>query len=126
MRIINFQPLENEIVKLWFDDGFLIGEYKVEELDLEAAKKALQLRIEITQNTSYFTCATGNKLLKFTKEARDFMSKPEAYKNIKAFAGVNTNLITRMIAKFYLTVKNRPFNQNLLLILTKQKHGLNN
>jgi hypothetical protein len=104
----NMKKIENDFVKLSIENDILIGEFTCDKLDLNKAKEILKLRLELTGETSYKTCADSTQVKEFTKEARDYMSQGDAYKNISAFAAVTNNSVTRMIFNFYLRLKPHP------------------
>jgi len=100
--------IKNDFVKLTIEHDILIGEFNCLKLDLEKAKEILRLRLELTGEKSYKTCADSTQVKEFTKEARDYMSKGDAYKNISAFAAVTGNSVTKMVINFYLGIKPHP------------------
>lgn len=102
------KKIETDFVKLSIEDDILIGEFFCDVLDLKKAKEILKLRLEISGDKSYKTVADSTKVKEFTKEARDYMSQGDAYKNISAFAGVTNNSVTRMLFNFYLKIKPHP------------------
>lgn len=99
---------ENKYVKYWIEDGYLFSEFKVKEISLKAAKEIVNLRLKITGDKAFYTCVDGPLVKSIDKEARDYMASESAYKNIIAFAAVNSNSIARMISKFYLALKKPP------------------
>jgi|AACY02.7.fsa_nt_gi hypothetical protein len=107
------KKIETDFVKFYMENDILIGEFICEKLDLYKAKEILRLRLELTGGTSYKTCADSTQVKEFTKEARDFMSQGDAYKNISAFAAVTNNSVTRMILNFYLRLKPHPLPTKL-------------
>jgi hypothetical protein len=99
------QKIENDFVKLWFDDGVVYGEYKPNVvIDLEAAKQIVIDRIALSNGNYYPSLSYIDGLSSVTKEARDYFSKDDGIKYMKRLALITTSPISRIVGNFWMQI----------------------
>jgi hypothetical protein len=99
------KQIENDFIRLWFDDGIVYGEYKPNVvIDLDAAKIIVADRISLSSGTDYPQLSYIDGLSSVTKEARDFFSKDDGIKHMKRLALITTSPISRIVGNFWLQI----------------------
>ena len=99
--------LENQYFKCWLDEGIVYSEYKVDVLDIEAARGCVSLRMQLIDDKSYPTLIDGRSVKDIYKEARDFFSSEEGSEGISASALITHSVVGKFIGSFFLKI-NRP------------------
>lgn len=104
MEVTSF---ENEYARCWIDDGLLFFEYKKDvNIDIHAAKKIIHERTQFQNNQIYPLLTDIGGVNYFDKNARDYFAS-EGTRLIAAVAILVESPISRLIAKFYMSV-NKP------------------
>ncbi len=99
--------LENDFARFYIKDGVLFFIYKkIDELNLEAAKRIVGDRIKIQKNADYPVICDIRLLGSADKSARDYLAK-EGSAYVKAVALLVDSPALKLMANFYLTV-NKP------------------
>lgn len=95
------------ILDLWLDDGILHGVYKVDKVDLVAARTATRERLSFTNGKSYPVLTDYTKVKTTLKEARDYLSTEEPSAGIKAIALIIDSKVGKAIYNFFM-ILNKP------------------
>lgn len=96
------QRFENDYITFELRDGILFGRYKVKKLDLAVAKSATAFRKEILAGQVMPAVADISAIKHVDKDARQFISSPQAGEDLSALAVIINNPVTRMIGNFFL------------------------
>lgn len=107
------RSLSNDVVELHVKGDFLMGRYKVSTIDLEVAKRAIALRVEVLQGEEKLLLFDSSNLRKITSEARKYMSEPIAYQGLRASAFIIKSPIGAVLGNFYLRFGNFPIPTKL-------------
>ncbi len=94
--------LENDLVSFELKDGILYGKYKVAEIDIETAKIATVFRRQITGDMAIPSIADISLVKTVSKEAREFISSPQAGEDLSALAVIMNNPVARTMGNFFL------------------------
>src|SRR5690606_33910971 len=103
------KTFDGQVLKMWYDEGILFGEYKVETVDLESAKLATKERVDFTAGRQIVVLVDYTTVRKTTKEARDYLGIGESSDNIDAMAILIASPVGSMMTNFYLTINKPPF-----------------
>lgn len=96
---------ENEFVIYSLIEGILFATFrKGVVIDLEAARKILEIRLLMTGTSEYPALVESSGVKSFTKEARDFLSSNAGREGIKATAILASGYMASTIANFFLKV----------------------
>lgn len=98
-----------EILELWFEEGILCGAYKVDNVNLEAARIATRERLTYVADRAYPNLVDYRKVRKTDKAARDYLSTENPTKGIKAMAVLIDSTIGRVIYNFFITINKPPY-----------------
>ena len=97
------QFAENEYYKVYIENGIIFGEYKKNlDIDIEAAKKIVAIRLLISEGKSYPLFIDARNAHSLTKEARDYLASPDATHDIKAGAFYIDSALTKIMGNFFL------------------------
>ena len=96
------QSFENEYVSFELREGILFGRYKVKKLDFAVVKSATAFRKKMMQGREIPAIADISIVKQVDKEARQFLSSPEAGENISALAVIIDNPVTRIVGNFFI------------------------
>ena len=99
--------ISNDCSTFWFEGGILLSEYIVANVDLNVARKGVELRHSIVQGRSYPLFVDISKVKSINKEAREYLSQPEASMYIKAAALLASSYLSKIAGTFFLSF-NRP------------------
>lgn len=94
------QHFENEYVSFELRDGILFGRYKVTKLNLAIAQSGTAFRIEVMEGKKVPAVADISVIKEIDKDARQFISSPEAGKDLSALAIIIKNPVSRIIWNF--------------------------
>lgn len=97
----------NNEVTIEFENGIVIGTFKVEFCDLETVRRIVEYRLNATERKSYPLIGNIVSIKKITKEARDFLASKEGCEGITVFAILINSPIGSMIGNFWLRI-NKP------------------
>ena len=95
---------ENEHVIFWFEGGCLMATYKDEIVTGDIAREVVRFRTEISKGQSFLCVVYANKVLKITKEARDYFASDEGVEGVIAAAIVIDSLFQATLINFFLKV----------------------
>jgi hypothetical protein len=112
---------DGEVLELWFEDGILIGNYKVENVDLQVGEKATKERIAFTNHKSYPILTDYSRVKSTTKEARDYFATEQASNYITAMAILTDSSVGKIIVNFYLSISKPNFPTR---IFTKKEEAI--
>lgn len=99
------EEIENEFLKIWFEDGILISELKrPTHYTLEVAIEVVEMRHLISNDQSQYWCMDGKNFLSINKEATEYVDKYGQYM-IHACAAVVTSKFTKVLYNTYIMLK---------------------
>lgn len=100
---------ETDYVTMWIKDGVLHSNYKtLLTMNLEIAKKIVKDRIDFTKGKSYPILIDFTNLKSATKEARDYMNKPDGgLAGLVRGAFLSNSVVTTVFINLYLKI-NKP------------------
>ncbi len=98
--------IENDIIEYQIKDSVLYCQYKIKKIDLEAAKKAVSLRKDFTNNLPYPNLIRGFDVISMDKQARDFFSTDQGTVGVSAGALLTNSVFQATLANFFLKVTN--------------------
>ncbi len=102
-----------EVIDMWFEEGILIGMYKVENVDLNVAKLATQERLAFIKGTAYPCLADYTKVKSTSKDARDFFATEESSSLMTSLAVLTDSNLGKVIVNFYLQISKPKFPTKL-------------
>lgn len=105
--------LSNDVVTLEIQGDFLTGKYLVPMIDLEVAKSALALRLEILKGEEKLLLFDSSNLTRIDVKARKYLSQPLAYQGLKASAFIIKSPVGAVLGNFYLRFGNFPIPTKL-------------
>jgi hypothetical protein len=101
---------ENEFVLFEIREGVLIGIFKKGiKIDLNAAKKILELRLDFIQNKSYPMLIIDGGVKELNRDARVFFFTEEGRQKVLAAAFIVKNTFTKIIVSFFTKLTYSPF-----------------
>ena len=74
------------------------------EIDLNYAKRMVKDRLNLLNGKIVLSIADASRVIKISKEARDYFSSDEARRGVKAAALISDNAMTNMLANFFIKV----------------------
>lgn len=100
------EVFENKYVKLWIEDGIMIGVYQPGAvLDLQAAKEIVEGRLAFANGKVYPVLIDFSNLKSVNKEARDYMNSPDGgLRGLNCGAFVGGNVLATLFINMYLRV----------------------
>src|SRR3954471_18181694 len=100
--------LDTPYVNYEIKDDILIARYKKGiRINIDIARKIVQDRLTFTGNKSMVAPVYNQGVIGMDKEARDYLSSPEANKGLKAGAIILDSEFTSILGNFFLSV-NKP------------------
>lgn len=98
--------VENEIVKLWIQDGILYSRFKnATYLTLNNVKEYIELRHLVSNNESQYWCMDIGKLRYISREAKNYIDD-NGQELIHACAVIVNSLATKFMAEGYIRYSN--------------------
>ncbi|MEP6262853.1 MAG: hypothetical protein ABJ092_14850 [Gillisia sp.] len=98
---------ENEIAKMWIEDGILYFEYKPGTfINLEVARKIVESRLEMQGTKAYPVFCDIRGITSSTKTARDYLAN-EGSILVKAMSALSLEHVSSGIVDFYIQT-NKP------------------
>lgn len=95
----------DSLYKLKLEDGILYGEFLISSIDIDQAKEIIKSRVEYCKKNGEFpVCIDISKVKKVTRDARVFMSSPEANEGVTAAAIIAPNGFAKALANFFIRV----------------------
>lgn len=113
-----------EVLELWFEEGILCGAYKVENVDLESARKATRERLGYVDDKAYLNLVDYRKVRKTDKQARDFLASETPTQGIKAMAVIIDSTIGRVIYNFFIGLNRPPYPMQIFTDPEQAKNWL--
>lgn len=107
------RSLSNDVIALEINGDFLTGRYLVNEIDLEAAKSAIELRLKLLNGEEKLLLLDSSNLTRIQADARKYLSLPIAYEGIRAAAFLIKSPIGAVLGNFYLRFGNFPIPTRL-------------
>ena len=98
---------ENEYVRIELKGGIMCAFFKTELLTKTIAVEGVKARIKLSAGMSYPFFVNLYNVRSTTKDAREFLSTPEANVNIVAAAMLINSPVQRIMGNFFLAV-NKP------------------
>ena len=114
--------LENDTLKCWHEDGILHAAFQVPVLDLAGTKIAVDLRVKVSNATSFPMLVDARKVKSITKESRDYLASDEGTKYLLATGLLLDSTIGRFLGNFFLQI-NKP--KVPLKLFTDETEALN-
>jgi hypothetical protein len=100
---------ENDFMKLECINGILHGTYKTDLVDLELAKKIVQIRLEFINGTSMPMIVRQVGLKAINKEARTYLNSNIGVKGVSAGAIVTNSAFEAHLGNFFIKItSNKP------------------
>ena len=99
--------LIHEIVDITLEDGIIRTRLKIPFVDLEIARRCVNLRFEAIVDRPYLMLSDARSMKKITKEAREYLSGKEARDGVTAVAVLVEKPVGRIILNFFLAI-NKP------------------
>jgi hypothetical protein len=100
------QLIDDDFAESWFEGDILFFVFKKNKIDLESAKKSVEIRTEITSGVSYPMYIDISEIKSVSKEARDYLAGGKAIEHISASALLAGSLRSKMLGTFYLSFNN--------------------
>ena len=94
-------------------DGIMIGRYYAEYVDIEIAKIAFNVGVEVTNGKKFPSIADISRVKEYTMEARQFLAKKEAYNSLLAGALIVKSVYQRIGGNLYLMFSKQPIPTRL-------------
>ncbi len=101
-------PVANEYVSMVFDRGIIKAEYTVAHIDHQIAEICIQFRLDNTPEEPLPILIDLRNLRTISKQARDLLASPRAYEKVAACALITNNMVTRLIARFFVHFSRPP------------------
>ncbi|MGZ5243479.1 MAG: DUF7793 family protein [Bacteroidia bacterium] len=101
---MNGNFFENNYIKAWYDNNIVFAEFKINKLDLEAAKQTVMLRLGMVQGVNHLVLIDAQNVKTITKEARDYFASDEGTKFIIASALVLDSTVGKILGNFFLQI----------------------
>lgn len=98
------KSIETEYVSFQLVGGVLNATYKPSVITLEVAKDAVRKRKEVCDNATYPHLIMDYSVAKLTKDARDYLSSPEATEGVAAAAIIVNSLFKQTMINFWIKV----------------------
>lgn len=95
---------EGRILDLWLENGIVCGKYKVEHINLEAAKLATEERLAFFNDHSYPAFVDYSEVKSTNKEARDFFASPAATTHFLAMGILISSPLGRIMGNFFIQI----------------------
>lgn len=95
---------ENNYIKAWYDNNIVAAEFKIDKLDLEAAKQTVELRLKMVQGVKHLVLIDAQNVKTITKDARDYFASDEGSKFIIASALVLDSTVGKILGNFFLQI----------------------
>ncbi|MCR6640988.1 MAG: hypothetical protein NVV82_18845 [Sporocytophaga sp.] len=111
---------ENDLIKLWIEDGILWAEYKEIILNTEEAKKIVSDRILFQNGTVYPAIADIRKIKYINKGANEYLSK-EGNILVHCVAVIVESHVSEILGNFYLKLSKPPLPTKLFRSAEKAK-----
>lgn len=106
---LQMKKIETPHVFFHIEDEILFCSYKKDlVIDLETARAIVRDRLSFTEGKTYPILIDFSNLKSVTKDARDYMNKPDGgLKGLSGGAFLTTNVVTNMFINLYLKI-NKP------------------
>jgi hypothetical protein len=99
----------NEWMFVWKEDGIMHVVYKEDTIiTLEVAMKSVASRLEITGDVSWPMYIDSTAVKYFHGDARDYLSKGDSMKNIKAGAFLIKGRVQKILANYFIRFHKPP------------------
>ncbi|MFY9310750.1 MAG: hypothetical protein WAQ28_17015 [Bacteroidia bacterium] len=99
---------ENEIIRFEFENGIIIGTFKLESVDINLAKEVTTHRLQIQKGKSFPLLSNIKSIKSSTKQARDYMASEEGCQGVVAAAVLIDSPLGSMIGNFFISIS-RPY-----------------
>lgn len=98
---MKYNNFDNEFLYMEIKEGIIYAKYKSERIDAFIAEKAIEVRLNFTEQQLLPVLIDVSSVKYVTKEAREILSSEKAGKGIAASATVIENAVTRSIVRFF-------------------------
>lgn len=99
------QTVENDFIKFTIEDNILHSHYKKNtDLNLDLAKRLIELRHQISNNEHQYWCYNITKLKSFPKDVRDY-AEIHGQECLHATAVIINSHVTKFIMNTFLRLK---------------------
>lgn len=96
--------IKNDFVSIDIENGIVVVDFLSKNINLEQAKKIVEMRLEFIKGNSYPVLVDGRKVVKLDKDARDYFSCPDAMKGVKAGGILIGSTFSKFLGNFFLKV----------------------
>ncbi len=100
----DINSVKNDFVSIVIENGIVIVDFLDQSVNLEQAKKIVEMRLELIKENSYPVLVDGRKVVKLDKDARDYFSCPDAMKGVKAGGILIGSTFSKFLGNFFLRV----------------------
>ena len=100
--------IDNDVAHVWAEEGILNFVYKISRLDMNFAKKSVEVRKNLSFGQSYPMFIDISEIKSTSKEAREYLSKGIAIENISAAALLAGSVLSKLLGTFFLTFNKPP------------------
>ena len=111
------QSIENDIHKLWIEDGIVMKIYRTEinNITLEIAKRLVAERKKICNGKTYPMLVDTNRVPSIDHDAREYLGCEKSCQNLSAIGILSHNPISTIFINFYIkfsqsTIPKKMFN----------------
>jgi hypothetical protein len=99
----------NEWMEVWKENGIMHVVYRKDTIiTLEVAMKSVASRLEITDDVSFPMYIDSTDIKYFHKDAREYLSKGDAMKYVKAGAFLIKGKVQKILTNYFLFFYNPP------------------
>lgn len=99
--------LDDELGRIELHDGIMIANWDMDFVDLDVAKRAVEIRVVAMGDNKYPFLIRVRRLTGSTKEARDYLASEEGCRGFSAAAFCIDSVIKNVIISLYLYL-NKP------------------
>jgi hypothetical protein len=96
--------LNNELVSIELDNNIIFTTLKVNSVDLDIAKKAVDYRLNVMEDKRYLLVSDIRIVKNSTKQARDFLASKAGCEGVIAAAVIIDSSVGSMIGNFFISI----------------------
>lgn len=113
--------VSNDHCILWIEDNILYGIYKEKPIDVEGAKKVVELRKSLQKGASHAAVIDIRNMTKISKEARAYLASPDACEGVTKVAIIIDSNFSMVLGNIYLKINKPPVQSKLFTSLQDAK-----
>ncbi len=96
--------LDNELVSIEIENNIIFTTLKVNSVDLDIAKKAVDYRLNVVKDKRYLLVSDIRIVKNSTKQARDFLASEAGCEGVIAAAVIIDSSVGSMIGNFFISI----------------------